>query len=176
MYTLQVCLRFLFHFTSHHSCTSRTIHWCHCIQWTVCCFLHQHVNEFSEGLVWASGEGCQEDVVFLLSTGVEVNSIDQVRLCNDQCSTCQTKVQLLSCICCIFTCGTCRPVTHVLPTKYNTIKVRDRFWWNTMVHMYCLRWYCVLVHCYCHISFMITVMYCCFCCFLSHTCRVGGLH
>ena len=54
------------------------------------------MNEFSEGLLWASGEGCMEDVVFLLSTGVEVNSREQVRFCNDQCSTCQTKVQLLS--------------------------------------------------------------------------------
>ena len=47
----------------------------------LCCFLCQHVNEFSEGLLWASGEGCLEDVVFLLSTEVEVNSRDQVRLC-----------------------------------------------------------------------------------------------
>jgi len=43
-------------------------------------FLYQHVDELSEGLVWASQEGCLEDVVFLLSTGVEVNSRAQVRL------------------------------------------------------------------------------------------------
>ena len=104
----------------HHSCTSGTIHWYHCIQWTVCCFLRQYVNEFSEGLLWASEEGCLEDVVFLLSTGVEVNSRGQVRFCN-VCSTCQTKVQLLSHTCCIFTCGTCCPVTHVLPA-YSTIQ------------------------------------------------------
>ena len=42
-------------------------------------FLYQHVDELSEGLVWASREGCLEDVVFLLSTGVEVNSRGQVR-------------------------------------------------------------------------------------------------
>ena len=42
-------------------------------------FLYQHVDELSEGLVWASQEGCLEDVVFLLSTGVEVNSRGQVR-------------------------------------------------------------------------------------------------
>ena len=43
-------------------------------------FSYQHVDEQSEGLVWASWEGCLEDVVFLLSTGVEVNSRSQVRL------------------------------------------------------------------------------------------------
>ena len=42
-------------------------------------FLYQHVDELSEGLVWASQGGCLEDVVFLLSTGVEVNSRSQVR-------------------------------------------------------------------------------------------------
>ena len=41
-------------------------------------FSYQHVDEQSEGLVWASQEGCLEDVVFLLSTGVEVNSRSQV--------------------------------------------------------------------------------------------------
>ena len=41
----------------------------------------QYVDEFSEGLLWASEEGCLEDVVFLLSTGVEVNSRGQVRVC-----------------------------------------------------------------------------------------------
>ena len=41
---------------------------------------HQHVDELSEGLIWASREGCLEDVVFLLSTGVEVNTRGQVRL------------------------------------------------------------------------------------------------
>ena len=40
----------------------------------------QHVDELSEGLIWASREGCLEDVVFLLSIGVEVNSRGQVRL------------------------------------------------------------------------------------------------
>ena len=39
------------------------------------------MNEFSEGLLWASGEGCLEGVVFLLSTGVEVDSRGQVRVC-----------------------------------------------------------------------------------------------
>ena len=43
------------------------------------CFLYQHVDELSEGLVWASREGCLEDVVFLLSIGVEVNTRGQVR-------------------------------------------------------------------------------------------------
>ena len=42
--------------------------------------IHQPVDELSEGLIWASGEGCLEDVIFLLSTGVEVNSRGQVRL------------------------------------------------------------------------------------------------
>ena len=42
-------------------------------------FLYQPVDELSEGLVWASKEGCLEDVVFLLSTEVEVNSRGQVR-------------------------------------------------------------------------------------------------
>ena len=45
-------------------------------------FLHvtvQHVDELSEGLVWASQEGCLEDVIFLLHTGVKVNSSNQVR-------------------------------------------------------------------------------------------------
>jgi len=37
-------------------------------------------DERSEGLVWASGEGCLEDVVFLLSTGVKVNGRGQVRV------------------------------------------------------------------------------------------------
>ena len=41
-------------------------------------FSYQHVDELSEGLVWASQEGCLEDVVFLLSTGVEVNTRGQV--------------------------------------------------------------------------------------------------
>ena len=41
---------------------------------------HQHVDELSEGLIWASWEGCLEDVIFLLSTGVEVNTRGQVRL------------------------------------------------------------------------------------------------
>ena len=41
---------------------------------------HQPLDELSEGLIWASGEGCLEDVVFLLSTGVEVNTRGQVRL------------------------------------------------------------------------------------------------
>ena len=44
-----------------------------------CTFLYQHVDELSEGLVWASLEGSLEDVIFLLSTGVEVNSRGQVR-------------------------------------------------------------------------------------------------
>ena len=46
------------------------------------CFLLvtvQHVDELSEGLVWASQEGCLEDVVFLLRAGVKVNSRNQVR-------------------------------------------------------------------------------------------------
>ena len=43
------------------------------------CFLYQHVDELSEGLVWASRKGCLEDVVFLLSTEVEVNTRGQVR-------------------------------------------------------------------------------------------------
>ena len=38
----------------------------------------QYVDEFSKRLVWASEVGCLEDVVFLLSTGVEVNSRGQV--------------------------------------------------------------------------------------------------
>ena len=43
-------------------------------------FIYQPVDELSEGLIWASREGCLEDVVFLLTTGVEVNSRGQVRL------------------------------------------------------------------------------------------------
>ena len=42
-------------------------------------FFYQHLDELSEGLIWASQEGCLDDVVFLLSTGVEVNSRGQVR-------------------------------------------------------------------------------------------------
>ena len=42
--------------------------------------IYQPVDELSEGLIWASREGCLEDVVFLLTTGVEVNSRGQVRL------------------------------------------------------------------------------------------------
>ena len=48
-------------------------------------FLYQHVDELSEGLVWASQGGCLEYVIFLLSTGVEVNSRGQVRLTEPWC-------------------------------------------------------------------------------------------
>ena len=54
------------------------MHFCILCNYTVW-FLYQQVDELSEGLVWASREGCLEDVVFLLSTGVEVNSRGQVR-------------------------------------------------------------------------------------------------
>ena len=52
----------------------------------MCAFLHQHVDELSEGLVWTSREGCLDDVVFLLSAGVDSNSKGQVRLI-DQCTS-----------------------------------------------------------------------------------------
>jgi len=39
----------------------------------------RHRDEQSEVLLWASGEGCLEDVILLLSSGVEVNSRGQVR-------------------------------------------------------------------------------------------------
>ena len=42
--------------------------------------LLQHLDEQLEALLWASREGCLEDVVFFLSTGVELNSRGQVRL------------------------------------------------------------------------------------------------
>ena len=62
-----LCIRSLIQSCELQSCTHK------------CTFLYQHVDELSEGLVWASREGCLEDVVFLLSTGVEVNSRSQVR-------------------------------------------------------------------------------------------------
>ena len=56
------------------------IHICSLVQLHCVVSSHQlRVDELSEGLIWASGEGCLEDVVFLLSTGVEVNSKGQVR-------------------------------------------------------------------------------------------------
>lgn len=46
----------------------------------MCALLYKHVDELSEGLIWASQEGCLDDVAFLLSTGVDANHKGQVRL------------------------------------------------------------------------------------------------
>ena len=51
-----------------------------CVIKLMCALLYKHVDELSEGLVWASQEGCLDDVAFLLSTGVDANSKGQVRL------------------------------------------------------------------------------------------------
>ena len=61
---------------------SNAVHGCRYLHVILYCMfiLLQHIDEQSEGLVWASGEGCLEDVVFLLCTGVEVNSEGQVRV------------------------------------------------------------------------------------------------
>ena len=59
---------------------SMQIGFCAILQFRCVASIHQPVDELSEGLIWASREGCLEDVVFLLTTGVEVNSRGQVRL------------------------------------------------------------------------------------------------